>query len=415
MSKNKGIIWFVNKDCAPIEEYGTHLRTVKQAQFFQSKGYDVKVVCSARVHNTTINHVCHGSYKEEVCDGVPFLFVKTLGYKSNGPKRVLAYLLFSFNVFRLIRKYPHPNVIVHTSRIPFDYLVYRFAKRTKTKYILDITDFWPMEIEHFGFLSPDGIILKWFYNIEKKLYSDADHVVFSLIGYAKYLQDKQWTVEQGGNVDLKKTHYVNNGVDLKEFEEDLKHYQIDDKDLQDPSTFKVIYLGSIRQANNLYSLIEAAKELSYYQDIKILVYGDGPERSMLEEKVQSENIGNVIFKQKWIELKYVPYVLSRANVNLLNYAANWAPYGGSMNKMIMSFASGKPIVCNAGMGYSPIRDRNLGIDKVFKSSKEYAEAISSIYRLPESEYAAMCKRVRETAKDFDTPLLCQKFQEYCDL
>ncbi len=411
----RGLIWFVNKDCAPIEEYSTHLRTVKQAQFFQSKEYEVKVVCSARVHNTNINHVDYGTYKEELHNGVPFLFIRSMGYKTNGVKRVWAYVSFSFNMLRLRRKMKMPDIVVHTSRIPFDFFVYRFVKKVGAKYIIDVTDLWPMEIEHFGFLHSKGIILRLFYNVERMLYSKADHVVFSMEGYVDYLKEKGWTKEQGGTIDIDKTHYVNNGVDLKEYEENLIRYKVIDKDLEDTKSFIIIYLGSIRQANHLDTLIDAAKQLLDYKGIKFLIYGDGPDRAMLERRVSEEKIENVVFKEKWIEIQYVPYVLSKASVNLLNYAANWAPYGGSMNKMMMSFASGKPIVCNAGMRYSPIRDRDLGIDKVFKSSEEYAEAILSIYRLPEVEYEAMCQRVSETAKNFDITSLCQIFQQYCDL
>ena len=36
-------IWFVDKDTAPIEEYFTQQRAVKQAQYFQAKGFNVKV------------------------------------------------------------------------------------------------------------------------------------------------------------------------------------------------------------------------------------------------------------------------------------------------------------------------------------------------------------------------------------
>lgn len=411
----KGSIWFINKDCAPIEEYGTHLRTVKQAQYFQNQGYDVKVVCSARVHNSDINHVEKSLYKEETRDGVPFLFVNTLGYKSNGIKRVLAYILFAVNVYRLRRRIDKPDVVVHTSRIPFDYFVYLFVKRIKAKYIIDITDFWPMEIEHFGYLKPKSKIMRIFYNIERHLYTNADHVVFSPEGYLEYLKSHGWTKEQGGTIDLSKTHYVNNGVDMNEFADNLKRYHVEDKDLEDPDTFKIIYLGSIRKANNLGALIDAAKELKNYPDIRVLVYGDGPERAVQEQRVKDEHIGNVIFKQKWTEAQYVPYVLSKANINLLNYAKGWAPYGGSMNKMMMSFASGKPMICNAGMRYSPIRERYLGVDKDFSDSKEYAEAILEIYNMPRNEYATMCQRVIETAKEFDMAELCKKFEEYCGL
>ena len=38
MNTNKKEIWLINKDCGPIEENGTFVRIVKQAQFFQEKG-----------------------------------------------------------------------------------------------------------------------------------------------------------------------------------------------------------------------------------------------------------------------------------------------------------------------------------------------------------------------------------------
>ena len=408
-------IWFINKDCAPINENGTFVRTVKQAQFFQDRGYRVRVVCSNWVHNSTIEHKTKNGYAEEVHDNVPFLFVKSIGYRSNGIKRILSYLVFSRRVFRLRKKLAAPDIIVHTSRVPFDSEVYRFANKVKARLIVDVVDLWPLEMEHFRLLKPNGILLRWFYAIENRRYSQAEKVVFSQEGYGQYLRDKGWLLEQGGTIDLRKTCYINNGIELREFNQYLSENKLDDADLADDATFKVIYLGSIRLANHLDTLLDAAKELQGIPDIKVLIYGDGFERDRLEQRVKDEAIKNVVFKQKWTEPQYVPYVLSRAGVNLLNYAANWAPYGGSMNKMMMSFASGKPIVCNAGMRYSPIRDNDLGVDKVFSSSKEYAEAILSIYRLPQEAYEAMCARTRSVARDYDMPMLCEKFKTFCDL
>jgi glycosyltransferase involved in cell wall biosynthesis len=415
MAEKKGIIWFVNKDCAPIEEFATLQRTVKQAQYFQAQGYNVKVVCSARVHNTNINHIQKGLYKEEIYDGVPFLFVKTSPYRDNGFKRIWAYVLFAYDVYRLRNKFEHPTVVVHTSRIPFDFYILKLVKKVKAKYIIDITDLWPRNFETVGLVKHDNVFLKLLYKFERKFYETADHVVFSMEGYKDYLRDKKWDIESGGTIDFSKTHYVNNGIDLHELEDNMKEYSIEDVDLEDDMTFKVIYLGSIRQANHLESLIDAAKELKGYTNIKILIYGDGPDRNPLEKRVAEEHIDNVIFKQRWIELQYVPYVLSKAGINLLNYSKGWGHYGGSMNKMMMSYAIGKPIVCNVGMRYSPIRDNNLGIDRCFESSKEYADAILEIYKLPKEEYDAMCQRTRETSKQFDMPLLCERFKDYCGL
>ncbi len=413
--ENKKEIWFINKDCGPIEENGTFVRTVKQAQFFQEKGYAVRVVCADHIHNSKLVHPTSKGIGEEVCDGVPFLFVKSIGYHKNGFKRIASYIWFSIKVYRLRKKIAPPCIIVHTPRIPFDTFVFKFAKKVNASYIADVVDLWPLEMEHFGLLKKDSFLLKRFYKMERERYKQSDRVVFSQEGYYSYLREKGWLKEQGGPIDLRKTVYINNGIDLQEFDGYLRDYEIDDDELKDDSLFKVVYLGSIRLANHLDTLLDAAKELKGYRDIKILIYGDGFERARLEQRVIDENIPNVVFKQKWTDPQYVPYVLTRANVNLLNYAANWAPYGGSMNKMMLSFASGRPIVCNAGMKYSPIRDNNLGVDKVFKDAKEYAEAILSIYKMPKSEYDEMCRRTRQVANEYNMPLLCQKFKDFCEL
>ncbi len=416
MNTKKKEIWFINKDCGPIEENGTFVRTVKQAQFFQEKGYSVKVVCSNHIHNSELVHKTKGGQSIEICDGVPFLFIQSPGYKSNGIKRIISYLYFSLKIYCLrSRKISYPDIIVHTPRIPFDSLIFKFARKIKAKYIADVVDLWPMEMEHFGMLRQNNPLLGWFYSMEKKRYTNANRVVFSMEGYPEYLRKKGWLIEQGGTIDISKTCYVNNGADLHEFDENLKNNRIDDIDLAEGLTFKVIYLGSIRLANHLDTLIDAAKQLQNYPKIKFLIYGDGFERARLEQRVTNEKIQNVLFKQKWIEAQYVPYVLSRANINLLNYAANWAEYGGSMNKMMLSFASGRPIVCNAGMKYSPIRDNKLGVDRVFISDKDYADAILSIYNLSQEEYDSMCQRTRKVAQEFDMPILCQKFKDFCNL
>ena len=414
MSK-KQTIWFINKDAGPLSEYGTHLRTVKQAQFFQERGYDVRLVCSGRVHNTEINHVEEGLYKEEMHDDIPYLFISSPAYGESGAKRILAYMAFARNVRKASRYFTKPDIIVHTSRIPFDYAIYRFARRIKAKYILDVTDLWPMEFEHFGYLKKGNPVLNLFYAVERHLYAKADHTVMSMEGCHDYIKEKKWDRAQGGPVDLDKVHYVNNGVDLKEYHQNLETYSLDDPDLLDPDTFKFIYLGSIRKANHLDSLIDAARYLKDYPQIKILLYGNGDERPHLEKRCAAEGIDNVLFKAEWTEPQFVPFLLGHASVNLLNYAPDWAPYGGSMNKMFMALAAGKPILCNVGMKYSPIRDADLGIDERLATPQAYADAMVRLYRMSGQEREAIRLRAQEVVKQYDTDALDHLYARYCDI
>ena len=314
-----------------------------------------------------------------------------------------------------IKTNKNPDIIVHESKTPFDILCMGLAKKYNARYIVDIEDLWPYEFEQVGVMSKHNPILKLFYKLQRYIYSKSEHVVISMEGGKDYVRERKWDNEQGGPIDINRVHYVNNGISLDEFKCNAETYIVNDSDLTDKETFKVIYLGSIRLANNLDQLLDAAKYLQDECKIVIMVYGDGPERKKLEERCNKEHIYNVKFKNKWTELQYVPYVLSCADLHILNYGKNWAPYGGSMNKMVMAFASGKPMVCNVDMPYSEINRHNLGVDKNFSTPKEYAEAIKSIYRLKPEEYANMCKRVKEVAKLYDINYLCNKFAECCEI
>lgn len=410
----KGVIWLINKEAAPSDEYATHMRTIRQAQYFQRQGYDVKLFCSSVVHNCNIVHRFKGIYKEELHDEIPMVFVKCPEYGESFVKRVLSFIVFSINMLR-INMDSKPDVVIHESKTPFDILCMRVAKKYKAKYIVDIEDLWPFEFERVGILKKNNPLLRLFYKLEKYIYTKGEHVVISGEGGKDYIKDHKWDKTQGGSIDLDKIHYVNNGISLKEYLYNSEQNTVYDNDLTDEGIFKVIYLGSIRPANDIGQLLDAAKFLSNEKRIKIYIYGDGPERNALEDRCLNESINNVTFKNRWIELKYVPYVLSHADLHILNYGKNWAPYGGSMNKMMMAFASGKPMICNANMPYSEINRHQLGIDKVFETPKEYADAILSIYNLDKSEYEAMCGRVREVAKRYDIDYLCDKFAEYCEI
>lgn len=408
------VIWFVNKEAAPSSEYATHMRTLRQAKYFQDKGYEVKVFCSAVVHNSKIVHKFKGICHEEIHDDVPMVFVKCPEYGESFVKRVLSFIIFSINMLR-IKLDPKPDIIVHESKTPFDILCMRLAKKYKARYIVDIEDLWPFEFEQVGVLSHNSPILKLFYKAQRYIYSKGEHVVISVEGGKDYVKEHKWDKEQGGPIDINRIHYVNNGISITEFKCNAENYIIQDSDLVDSSIFKVIYLGSIRLANNLDQLLDAAKVLRTEKNIKILIFGDGPERPVLEERCQKEGLINVVFKNKWIDLKYVPYVLSQADLHILNYGKNWAPYGGSMNKMMMSFASGKPMICNADMPYSEINRHQLGLDKVFSTPEEYAEAIKNICNLPKDEYQSMCARVEKVSERYDVNYLCERFAKYCGI
>lgn len=407
----KRVIWLVNKHAAPMQYNATNLRTYKLAYFFNQMGFDARILCSSFVHNRNINLIEENKdFIEKEYDGVKYIFISGKEYKNNGVKRIFSLYDFAQKVYRNRDHFPVPDIIIHTTNIPFDSKIQKCAKCLNAKYIVEVVDLWPASFAAFGLLKESNPLMTLMYAMERKVYYKADKLVFSMEGGRDYLKDKKWDLESGGRIDLSKVYYLNNGVDIEDFDCCVDKYKIEDDDLTDQRFKRIIYLGSIRLANDLIQLIKCAEILQDRPDIKFLIYGDGDDRKSLEEYCCQHGLSNVIFKQEWIELKYVPYVLSQADVNIINYKANpIEKYGGSQNKMFQALASGKPICSNVGMGYSIINQYKAGIDKRFASSDEYANAILELLELNSSDYQQMCMSARKAALAFDLKKLAYKY------
>jgi glycosyltransferase involved in cell wall biosynthesis len=395
-------IWLVNQYAMP-PHLESRLRTIKFAQYLTSAGYDVTIFASSIMHNMDINLIEDGRlFIERQYGDLKFVHINTMPYRKNGLARIIGLFQFSLRLRRVVNKFPKPDVIVHTATIPFSNPIYFVAKRLNAKHIVEVLDLWPETFVNLGIMRRSNPIMWFLYKAERWLYVRADELVFSMEGGAQYLHDRGWTRDEGGIIDLSHVHYINNGVDIADFDSYLEHYKLDDPDLTDSSITRVIYLGSIRKANHLQHLIDAAELLKQRSDIKFLIYGDGDERDDLVAYCKNHHLDNVIFKDKWIDPKFVPYVLSCATVNILNYMqGSFASYGGSQSKLFQYMASGRPICCNLKMMFCPITKNNLGIAREFTSPKEYADAILSLVNMDTTVGQEMCNRVRSTAYEYD--------------
>lgn len=409
----KKSIWLINQYAMP-PKYEVRIQTLKRAEYLTELGYDVTIIGGSYLHNTNINLINDNSkYIKRTYGDIKFIHIKTNKYSSNGFRRFYNILVFTIRLFFVSQKFEKPNIVVQTATVPFGNLLYYMVRRLKAYYVVDVLDLWPESFLAYGLLSKNNPILKFAYAAEKWLYKRADMVVFSLEGCKDYIKEKGWDKESGGVIDLSKIHYINNGVDLRDFRENMDLFSIKDSDLDNDKAFNVVYIGSIRLANNLKQLIDAAALLMHNKKIRFLIYGDGEDREYLERYCKDKKIGNVIFKQKWVELKYVPYILSKSSLNILNYKHTPIDrFGGSQSKSFQYMASGKPICSNIEMAYCPIKKYNIGIAKKFKNSQEYADAILSFVDMNNESYEKMCLNAISAAEHYDYKKLTAEFVRY---
>lgn len=408
MKKN---VWIFNHYAMP-PKYEVRVRNNKMAEFMKEKGYNVTIFGASTMHNTDINLIEDNErYIKRKYGNLSFVHIKSPNYKGNGVARIKNMILFPFRLYLYTKKFEEkPDIIVNDLELMGFFFPFLIGKRCKCPVVTEIRDLWPESIIEFGYLKRNSIIAKILYWCEKWIYILSDSVIFTKEGEVNYIREQKWDKGHGGKIDMSKIHYINNGVDICEFNENIKKYTINDLDLADESTFKVVYVGSVRHANSVGKLLDAAKII---QDkglfkVKFIIYGDGDDRENLQERAKNENLDNVLFKGH-VKKIYIPYVLSKASVNVLNYMQSgiWKR-GNSSNKLFEYMASGKPILSTIRMNYCILEKYECGESVDNYTPEAIASKIIEFYNMDETKYNKYCKNALHGAIDFDWKKLTDK-------
>lgn len=396
---------------------GPLLRHYYFAEYLKERNIETTVFAANELHQTGGCVDTHGKpYLRTEEEGVPFVFVKTSKYEGNGISRVKNMVSFFLGLLKIskgyAKQYGKPDVIMGSSAHPLTSIAgILVARRFRVPAIVEVRDLWPEAIFSFGKVKMNSLVGRLLSAGEKWMYVHADAIVFTKEGDVDHIKEMGWDKEHGGKIDLAKCHYINNGVNLKDYYASIEKDILKDPDLEDDS-FKVVYTGTVRPVNNVGNLLDTAKLLKDKKDIKFLIFGGGSELEKLEKRVQDEHIDNVIFKG-FVEKKYIPYILSRSSVNVLNYSQanyNWSR-GNSSNKLFEYMASGKPIISTVKMGYCILDKYQCGLSLEECTAKALAEQILKIHDMPEEAYAQMAENAKNGAKDFDFPVLTRKLYQ----
>lgn len=382
-------------------EYGHLNRHYNFGKYLKRAGYNPVVFVGSNLHNSNVQMIQDDSlYKiYEDCD-YPYVFVKTCAYDRSRIKRVYAMFEFYRNICKVTKEFDRPDVILGSSAHPLAPMAaIKLAKKYHCKSVVEVRDLWPESFVAYKIIKKSNPLLKLLYAGEKWIYKKADSLVFTMKGAKDYIVNRGWDMESGGPIDLNKICYINNGVDLEVFDYNKEHIIIDDKDLLDKESFKVVYTGSIRLVNKMGILLDVAKILKK-SGVKFLVWGDGDQLETLKARIADENIDNVCFKGR-VDKKYVPYITTQCQLNII-FGENMPlfQYGGSMNKMFDYFASGKPTLLTFKVGYSLIDKYKAGAELSGSSTEKIAETILYFKNLNDMAYHEYCMNARRAAEDY---------------
>lgn len=152
-------------------------------------------------------------------------------------------------------------------------------------FLLEIRDLWPAFAIDMGILKNPLLIglSRW---LERFLYARATHLLVNSPAYRDYLLDL--------GVPAGKISLIANGVDPTMFDPTAKGEWVRQQ-LNLTDQFIVTYAGALGQANDIPTILQAAKQLQDHPQIHILLVGDGKERAKLEKMSQELGLTNVTF------------------------------------------------------------------------------------------------------------------------
>lgn len=397
-------IWLINQYNMP-PEYGHLNRHFNFGKYLKRMGHEPTVFVGSFLHNTRVQMIKDDSVIEKYENAdFPYYFIRTCDYSSSKLKRIYAMYEFYKNLLKVGKSLDKPDTILGSSAHPLAAVAaIKLARKFGCQSIVEVRDLWPESFVAYGIVNRKNPLLKLLYAGEKWIYKNADKLVFTMEGGKDYIIERGWDTDQGGSIDINKVHHINNGVDLEVFNYNIKNYYFKDEDLDDPNSFKVIYTGSIRLVNNVKSIVDAAFEIKKLgvENIKFIIYGDGSDRAPLERYCYKNDIDNIVFKG-FVSKKYIPYILSKSDLNIIHFEQNAIKkYGASLNKMFEYFASGKPSLSDCEFGYDLINKYKCGIVIDNADAKRMAKEITRIKELDDAQYNVLCANALSAAEDYD--------------
>lgn len=406
-------IWFFNH-YAHEPSLGGCMRYHNWGKELVDQGHSVTIFGASSFHGGYHENLIVDKklFIESINDRIKYIYLRVPDYDGNGIERAKNMYMYAANVLLFARNYKgdKPDLIIARSPNPLACrTAIKLSRRWKIPCVSDIVDLWPESaIEHMG-INHSNLIMKAAYTYEKWMYKKSNALIFSMEGGYDYIVDRGWE----NTIPNEKAFYINMGLDLPTFDNNVKTYTIDAENMENNDIFKVVYCGSVRQVNNVKQICDTAKEVLNrgYTKIRFFIHGNGDQVEQLVNYCRTNSIYNVAFYGR-IEKNKIPYLLSHAELNLLNYhKVDLFKYGGSMNKMFEYFASQKPILSNCRFGYDLVEKYKCGTILESDDPTQYADAIIAFYNMDPKDREEIGRRGRKAAEDFSQPVLVNRLHK----
>lgn len=330
-------IWIFNHYAKPPIFAGGS-RHYDMATELIKEGHDVTIFTSSFIHSERREYIEYDSnefFRIEIIDNIKFVWIKTKAY-GNAFNRILNALQYYKNVKKTseYKEFLKPDLIIGSAvHLLAPLLASKLAKKYNAKFYFEERDFWPQTFVDFGKISKKNPITLLLYRLEKSLYVKADRIIVLFDKANEYVESK--------GISSKKIIYLPNGIAPKE---NIHNSKLENIYTKVENCFKIIYIGSYGQANELNRILELAFLMKDAKDVKFMFFGSGPLKGELLEFKFKNNLENVEFHDQ-IPKSNITYLLSKADLGIISIKDSpLYKYGFSMNKIYDYLYAGLPLI-----------------------------------------------------------------------
>jgi glycosyltransferase involved in cell wall biosynthesis len=268
--------------------------------------------------------------------GIKIYRVPIIPRGGSGITLILNYLSFiiSGSIFSLFHKKKYNKVFaINFSPITAVIPGIVYCKKNKQKLSIWVQDLWPESV-----LAASNIKSQRIQKLLNKLviyiYKKSDKIFISNPGFKKSLLSKK--------VIGSKIHYMPNWaedlfVNQKEIEVNRDKYSI-------PEGFVIMFAGNFGVAQDLETVLKAAKLTKHNSNIKWVFVGDGRKGSWLRDSVKKENLSETVKVLGRFPTEQMPYFFKQADVMLVSLKDEFIFSLTLPSKVQCYMASKKPIL-----------------------------------------------------------------------
>ncbi len=163
-----------------------------------------------------------------------------------------------------------------------------------------------------------------------------------------------------------------------------------------PDGFRVMFAGNIGKAQDFETILEAAERLREYRDIHWIILGDGRMFEWVQEQVDQRSLTDTVHLLGRHPVEKMPQYFALADVMLVTLRQD-PIFALTIPAKVQSYlACAKPLIAALdGEGAKVVQEAQAGFTPPAEDAQALADAVLTMYRMPEAERRQMGVRGRK--------------------